>query len=334
MTSAGSAATGGPWFEDLTRGDVFDAAPAVTLTEGQAAAHQAVVGNRLRLALDHRLSRSVTGQTRPLASPALVWDMAIGQSTVVTQRVVANLFYRGLVFQRAPLLGDTLHTTTEVVALRQNAARPGRRPTGLAGLRMTTVDQDGRIVLDFWRCAMLPLKDATAMTGHADDLMQIGDGAQPELHAAVDGWQLEAWQPSAAMRCTVEVGSSWDIANGDLVSSATELARLTGNIAAVHHDSSAAGEGRLVYGGHTVGLALAQTVRALPEIVTVLGWHGCDHTGPVREGNTLRSTLTVERIDPLTSGRLVHLRSVVRASGQRGEQARDVLDWRFVALVV
>jgi acyl dehydratase len=60
----------GPWFEDLRRGDVFDGSPAVTLTDGLAAAHQAIVGNRLRLALDRELSRAVTGQDRPFVSPA------------------------------------------------------------------------------------------------------------------------------------------------------------------------------------------------------------------------------------------------------------------------
>ena len=50
---------------------------------------------------------------------------------------------------------------------------------------------------------------------------------------------------------------------GDLVSSAPELARLTLNLAAIHHDASAAADGRrLVYGGHTVGIAAPR--RAAP----------------------------------------------------------------------
>src|SRR5690606_11310680 len=76
------------------------------------------------------------------------------------------------------------------------------------------------------------------------------------------------------------------VTGGDVVTSAPELARLTLNIAKVHHDAAASGQGRLVYGGHTIGLALHQAVRALPELVTVVAWHGCDHTGPVREGDT------------------------------------------------
>ena len=107
-----------PWFEDLQVGTVFSAAPALTLTEGHAALHQAIVGDRLRLMLDRTLAEAVCGAGPPVAHPALVWDAAIGQSTVATGRVVANLFYRGLLLRRPVRLGDTLRTTTEVVARR------------------------------------------------------------------------------------------------------------------------------------------------------------------------------------------------------------------------
>ncbi|MBB0991685.1 hypothetical protein G6009_09520, partial [Dietzia sp. SLG510A3-30A2] len=91
---------GGPYFDQLEVGQVVDTAPAVTLTDGLAAAHQAVLGDRLRLPLDRHLSHAVTGVA--VAHPGLVTDIAIGQSTVVTHRVKANLFYRGLRLLTAP----------------------------------------------------------------------------------------------------------------------------------------------------------------------------------------------------------------------------------------
>ena len=91
----------GPYFDELAVGQEFGGAPGLTLTSGLAAAHQAITGDRLALATDHELCREVIGGA-PLASPSLVWDVAIGQSTVVTQHVKANLFYRGLAFRRAP----------------------------------------------------------------------------------------------------------------------------------------------------------------------------------------------------------------------------------------
>jgi acyl dehydratase len=113
-----------------------------------------------------------------------------------------------------------------------------------------------------------------------------------------------------------------------VVSSAPELARLTLNIAATHHDSRVGGQ-RLVYGGHTIGLALAQASRLLPNLVTVLGWESCDHTGPVHEGDTLYSELHVETAEPTEHGGVLGLRSLVYAVG---EPDRPVLDWRFDAL--
>jgi acyl dehydratase len=327
-----SLAGQGPFFDDLAVGQEF-CAPAITLTSGLAAAHQAITGDRLALTLDHELCREVTGGG-PVAPPGLVWDVAIGQSTVVTQHVRANLFYRGLAFMRAPLIGDTLATVTQVVALRQNTPRDGRTATGLAALRITTTDQERRPVLHFWRCAMLPLRDQSARTGHADDLSEVGrEGPPPNFEAPVSAWQLDRFARSVAGPRPAELhaGQSFEVAGGDVVSSAPELARLTANIAAVHHDQTAAGGERLVYGGHAIGLALSQAARALPSLVTVTGWHGCDHLAPVREGDTLRSVVTVEQVDYLPDGGgLAHLRSLVRADAP---DARHVLDWRYVAVL-
>lgn len=319
---------GGPHFDDLAVGQVYDSAPAMTLTPGAGAVHQAILGDRLRLPLDAELSRAVTGAAEALAHPALVCDVAIGQSTLVTQRVKANLFYRGLRFHRFPVIGDTLHTKAEVVGLRQNTAKPGRAPTGLAALRMTTVDQLGRLVLDFHRCAMLPVREGVE-TGHADDLSTIGTDT-PGPADPTAGWDAAAFRAAVpGPHFDVELKSAVLSGGADVVSSAPELARLTLNIAATHHDSRVGGQ-RLVYGGHTIGLALAQATRAIPNLATVLGWESCDHTGPVHEGDTLYSEVHVEGATPLEGGRggVLQLRSLVFAAGDD----RQVLDWRFSAL--
>lgn len=314
----------GPYFDDLSVGDAFSA-PSMTLTSGRAGVHQSILGSRLQLSLDEHLARAVSG--RPLADPGFVTDVAIGQSTPVTRRVVANLFYRGLAFHRLPAIGDTLRTRTEVVALRQNASRP----SGLAALRITTRDQEDRLVLDFWRCAMLPLSAKDVQTGHQDDLSSIG--SPPEISPLVDSlgeWDLDRWE--APVGPEVAKGASWDLRAGDVVNNAPELARLTLNLAHVHHDSFSQPTGRLVYGGHTIGVALAQVTRTIPQLVTVAGWHGCDHTGPVREDDTLVSRIEVTDIADTTGGlRVADLRVKVQARGE--DEDRDVLDWRPIVVL-
>jgi acyl dehydratase len=320
-----------PYFEDLSVGQVDRSAPAATLTDGMAAVHQSIVGDRLALALDSEMARRVLGTDSTLAHPALVWDLAIGQSTGLTGRVVANLFYRGLAFRWAPVIGDTLSTATEVVALRETSRKAGRAPTGLAALRVRTTDQEGRSVLDFWRCAMLPLREHDATTGAADSLDAIpAELPERTLTEAVATWNLEGLGDGRLL--SAPPGTRWRSHAGDVVSSAPELARLTLNVAAVHHDGASKSAERLVYGGHTIGLAAAQASRALPEILTIVAWHSCDHLAPVREGDTLRSEIELERVDPLPAGgALAHLRS--RVNAVRGPEDVPVLDWRYVAVV-
>ena len=324
----------GPYFEDLQVGQRFAGAPPVTLTEGLAAAHQAIVGGRLPLAGAHLLSRQVLGDG-VLAAPNLVWDVAIGQSTVATHAVVANLFYRGVVFHRAPRLGDTLRTVTEVVGLRQNSRRPGRPPTGLVALRISTDDQYGRPVLDFWRCAMLPLRDGSQDTGLADDLSRRRPairrttswrrsppaGTSTPYRAARPGRTSPASGPAT---CTWWPAATWSAPRPSWPGSPATWPACT--------TTPTAAGARLVYGGHTIGLALHQAVRALPDLLTVVGWHGCDHLGPGPRGR---------HADQHGDGRAHPSRWPPAAAwptcgpGSRarrdGAEPTDVLDWRFVA---
>jgi acyl dehydratase len=192
-------------------------------------------------------------------------------------------------------------------------------------------------VLDFWRCAMLPLRDRAGQTGHADDLDAIPSELDASaLRALPAAWDLPAFRAGVAGGAhgdDLVAGTQWTVQGGDVVSAAPELARLSLNIAMAHHDQRAGSQGRrLVYGGHTIGIAAAQAVRALPNLVYISAWHGCDHLGPVYEGDTLTSEVALERIEQLDGGGvLAHLRSAVTAAREDGPAA--VLDWRFVGVM-
>ena len=329
---------GGPWFEDFERGQVFDDAPGLTLSSGLAALHQAITGDRLRLALDGLLSCAVTGRDEPLAHPNLVCDVAIGQSTGPTQRVRGNLFYRGLVLERPVFIGETLRTRTEVVGLKQNRRRPGAAAAGLVALRIRTTDAAGEPVLDFWRCPMIPLRDAETETGHADDFEDIPRGLDPDAvaRAVPPEWNLDPLSEDTPgpHHADLEPGGSFTIEGGETITGAPELARLTLNVAMAHTDATGSAYGRrLVYGGHTISVAAAHATRAIPAIATVLAWESCDHLGPVFEGDVLRTELHVDDTSPLESGGgTARLRALVSAVRDDAEP-ETVLDWRFVALV-
>jgi len=327
---------GGPFFEDLERGQVFGA-PALTLTAGLATLHQAVCGDRLRLVLDNELSTAVTGRPEPLAHPTLVCHVAIGQTTFPSQRVRGNLFYRGLRLLQPVHLGDTLRTETEVVALRQTRGRPGRPSAGLVVLRVRVANQRSEGVLDFWRCPMIPLRDPEARTGHADSFDDIPSDIDDNLLAATvpASWRLDEFRDRASSaKADITPGTVYEIEGRDTVSCAPELARATLNLAATHTDPGASAYGRpLVYGGHTISIAGAHVTRALPDLVTILAWRSCDHSGPVFEGDVLRTDLSVEGVHPLHDGAMIDLRAVAHASRGGAGPEEQVLDWRFVGLL-
>ena len=187
--SPGRSLDGPPYYEDLAVGDVFQA-PGLTVTAAHAGLHQAIVGDRLRLSLDAPLCREVTGARSMLAHPMLVCDVAIGQSTGPSGRVLGNLFYRGLA-ARPVHLGATLRTTTTVVAKRR--ASSSGRPRGMVLLHVTAVDADGEVVLDYYRCPLLPARsDDPGEAG--DDVQAVADrAAQRDVHDLIPThWRLDA----------------------------------------------------------------------------------------------------------------------------------------------
>jgi 2-methylfumaryl-CoA hydratase len=322
----------GPYFEDLHVGQRLEPAPSITIDSGTCALYQAICGDPLPVSLSAPLAARVTGSRGAVVNPALVLHVAIGQSTVATRRVIANLFYRGVVCRQLVLVGETLSTTVEIKGLREAARRPDRPARGLALLGIRTSTDGGEVVADFERCAMLPLRTGAGPTGHDDDLgpatavLDLGSYAR---HAP-QGWDLGAL---GGAESGWSVGETRADPLHDTVTDALALVRLTQNLAGAHRDARLGQRGRrLVYGGHTIGLAQASLGRMLPSIATVVGWHSCDHTGPVFEGDVLAVRATLDAVHELPAGRLLAFTVLVEAGGADRPEPAAVLDWKPVVL--
>ena len=321
-----------PWFEDLNVGDEFNNVPEVTITEGHMAAHQMAFGDRLALPLSWPLSRKVTKSPTPLVNSCLVANIAIGLSTIPSQRVLGNLFYRGLAFKFPVFLGDTLKVKTSVIALRQNRIKPGRAASGMAVLNIEVSNQENQSVLNFYRCPMLPCRDPDADTKKSDDFDLISASLDfDKLKAVVPPWNFKKFSPR---QVPLEVGQRILIEARDTVTSAPEIVRLTLNLAMTHLDSKKGGyTQRLVYGGHTISLAAAQISRALPGLITIMGWFHCEHLAPVFEGDILRSEVLVNQRQDHEEFSILDLTVEVfsesEVSVKEEKKETKVLDWRF-----
>lgn len=275
-----------PWADELTLGTPLPPAPSISVDDGLAWQYQAISGDGLRVPLSRALAQRVTGEPS-LVNPGLVLQVAIGQSTVATRRVIANLFYRDVILRRQVSLGTTLHTVVTPTAAK--LARTGDRAKVL--LSIVTRDQDDNLIADFQRLALMPVRDRAGFV----------EGGEPG-HASVElGFSsflpvIPTWVLDGLPVITLpEIGRTREDPLVEPVHEALALVRLTQNLAAAHRDRRRGQHAqRLVYGGHTVALAQASLSRADPGIATVLGWKACDHVAPVFEDDLLafRVTLT------------------------------------------
>lgn len=318
-----------PYADDFVLGTPLPPAAALTLDSGVAAAYQSIIGDPLRVALSDTASAAVAGPGGRVVNPALVLQVAIGQSTVATGRVIANLFYRSVALHRQVRLGDTLTTTVTPTALALTKPGPTVRRAKVL-LRMHTRDQLDRTVAEFDRLALLPCRSPEPLLEAGEIGVAENDAPLDRYLPFVPDWNLDPL-PTAMSGVLAEQDPL-----ADTVSGALELVRLTQNQAAAHRDPARGINGRrLVYGGHTIGLAQASLARVTPGLATVVGWRSCDHLAPVFEGDVLdvhHSLIDRRPLRPDTDLIGFRVRVVARADESR-DSDQVVLDWRPIALV-
>lgn len=314
----------GPFAEDLIVGVPLRAAPTVTIDEGIAAQYLAISGDPLPLALSAPLSRRITGRPNRLVNPNLAISVSIGQSTVATRQVIANLAYRNLHLTRQLFIGESLRTV--VTPLGAELTRSGTdRAKVLLGMDLLT--SEGELISRYQRLALLPIRSPERFTEVSASVGPLNDLSLKDFARYVPNWNASAAQASLP-----SVGQWIEDPLGDTTSSARELVRLTQNLAAVHRDERATSLGRrLVYGGHTIALAQASMSRLLPDLLTVLAWRSCSHIAPVHEDQLLSFRLRVDGVTPV--GAMMIADATVCAFSNAMNEPELVMEWRPVILL-
>ena len=306
----------------MTPGMVFPSPPAVSVDSGVAASYQSIAGEALPLVLDQRLCNAVTGASSRLVSPGLLLHLSIGASTVATKNVIANLFYRNVRILRQVFIGETIETITSVASMSDSAPREGKELRGKVLLNITTT-ADGEPVLDYQRCPLIRLR-SNKLPGYNDDL---GEKPKLEIETYIDeslmAWNLEHLPNPSEIKMDEVVNDPMR----DIVTPPSSLIRLTHNVAAVHRDAETSPYDKpLVYGGHTVALAQASLSRVFTGIASIVGWHTCDHVGPVFEDDLLSFQHSPLQEVSKGNGRFVAVQVKAFAHRNNAEPA-EVLDW-------
>jgi itaconyl-CoA hydratase len=101
---------------------------------------------------DHQYA-SQTEFGRPLVNSAFTIALVTGQSVSdISQNVMANLGWDEVRLPHPLFEGDTVYSTSEVIATRESQSRPN---VGIVTVRTTGFNQDGVPVITFRRTVMV-----------------------------------------------------------------------------------------------------------------------------------------------------------------------------------
>jgi acyl dehydratase len=143
----------GRYFDEWQVGDRIAHAITRTVTETDNVLISTLTHNPQPMHLDREAAaKSEFG--KPLVNSVFTFGLMIGVSVGDTTMgtLVANLGYDKLVFPKPVFAGDTLHSETECIAVRESRSRPN---AGIVTWAHRSFNQDGELVCECTRTALL-----------------------------------------------------------------------------------------------------------------------------------------------------------------------------------
>lgn len=293
----------GNYFEDFEVGQTLEHAVPRTLTEGDNALYIGLTGDRFPLYCNAVLARKL-GYRRELINDLLVFHTVFGKSVPdISLNAVANLGYADVRFLAPVYPGDTLRAISRVMGKKEN--RSGKN--GNVYVRTQGFNQDGELVMQFYRWVMVHKKDPSTPTGD-NAIPNLPEVVDPENLVVSNSLDLTGYDP-------VVSGGRWffeDYEAGERVHHDAGMTieeaehaiatRLYQNTAKVHFDqhfmNNTPAKKRLIYGGHIISLARAIAFNGFENVLRILAWNGGTHANPTYSGDTLYAfTDVIEKQD-------------------------------------
>ena len=336
----------GRFFEDYTVGETIHHAVPRTVSGGERALYHALYPARHALYSSDEFARSCGLPASPLDDIA-AFHVVFGKTVPdISLNALANLGYAEGRWLKPVYPGDTLHSTSEVIGVKQNS----NGKSGVVWVRTRGRNQRGEVVLDYIRWAMVRKRDpqAPAPDTVIPDLKPALEAGDLIIPQGLDFSNYDFTLAGEPHRWgDYAVGETIDHVDGVTVEEAEHMlaTRLWQNTAKVHFDVSSRPDGkRLIYGGHVISMARALSFNGLANAQMVVGLNGGTHANPCFAGDTIRAwTEVLDRAETHAPGvgalrlRLVAAKSGAAPFGLKGEDGRylpDVmLDLDYWALV-
>jgi len=281
----------GRFFEDYTVGETIRHAVPRTVSGGERALYHALYPARHALYSSDEFARGCGLPSSPLDDIA-AFHVVFGKTVPdISLNALANLGYAEGRWLRPVYVGDTIHSTSEVIGVKQNS----NGKSGVVWVRTRGMNQRAEVVLDYVRWAMVRKRDEGSPAPEA-----VIPALKPALEASdlviPEGLDFTAYDFTLAGEPhrwgDYAVGEQIDHVDGVTVEEAEHMmaTRLWQNTAKVHFDVGARPDGRrLIYGGHVISMARALSFNGLANAQVVAGLNGGVHANPCYAGDTIRA---------------------------------------------
>lgn len=142
----------GRFFEDFNVGDVYQHPLGRTVTKTDNIWFTLLTQNTAAVHFDEDYAQS-TSFGRPLVNSTLTLALVVGQSVIdVSMNVFANLAWTDIVLPNPVFEGDTIHSESEVLSLRESRSHPDK---GIVGVRSRGFKKGNLTVIEYNRTVMV-----------------------------------------------------------------------------------------------------------------------------------------------------------------------------------
>jgi itaconyl-CoA hydratase len=145
----------GRHYEHFTVGDIFEHRPGRTISETDNTWFTLLTMNTHPLHFDAAYAAE-TEFGSPLVNSCLTLSMVVGMSVKdLSLKAVANLGWDKIKLTAPVFVGDTIYSTSEVLAKRESRSRPDQ---GIVTVRTTGLKADGTEFMTFERSFLVPMR--------------------------------------------------------------------------------------------------------------------------------------------------------------------------------
>lgn len=268
----------GLFFEDFAVGQVFDLPLPRTITAGDVAQYIALTGDRTPKYC------GPSGYVHPLVTFHTVFGQTV---RTISLNAVANLGYARMLWGAPVEVGDTLHTSIEIIGLKENSSGT----SGIVWVDTVGRNQHDVEVLRFTRWVMVRKQ-------HEATTLYREDPVVPSLPSWLTADELDVpdalaptFRETRSQRAfgEYEIGERIAHIDGMTLTEADHMSftRLFQNSAKVHFDARAMDGKPLVYGGVVISLAYALAYHGLENRWGLRAVNGGTHANPTYAGDTL-----------------------------------------------